>query len=262
MTAGVVQRARVRIPVLVYHHVGPIRPATLPALTVTPDRFEAQVKWLRHRGFTSITPSLYSDWLQGPCDLPAKPVMITFDDGYEDNCEHAYPVLRRHGLGAVVFIVSGQIGGTNVWDQQQAPGMHRLMSAEQIRYWTGEGIEFGAHTRNHVDVSRVTPHERWTELIGSRDDLQNLLGKPVCSFAYPYGFHDRASAEDVRKVFSLGFTIDAGVNDERTDPCLLRRTVVHRRDITLDIAFRLRYGWSPIEECRHAAWLTAAALRR
>src|SRR5918993_1100535 len=111
MTAGALQRTRLKVPVLVYHHVGPKRPDTLPALTITPDRFEPQVKWLKDRGFTSITPSVYADWLQGRCGLPAKPVMITFDDGYEENCMHAYPVLRRYGLGAVVFVVSGQIGG-------------------------------------------------------------------------------------------------------------------------------------------------------
>lgn len=106
-----------RLPVLLYHHVGPSRPGSIPGLTVSPQRFERHVRWLARRGYTGICPSDWARWRREGKGLPHKPVLLTFDDGYEDLVEHAFPVLRRYGFGAAVYIVTGQLGGTNAWDQ-------------------------------------------------------------------------------------------------------------------------------------------------
>ena len=74
-------------------------------------------------------------WRREGKGLPDKPVLLTFDDGYADLAEYALPVLRRYGFGAGVFIVTGQVGGTNAWDEARSSGTHHLLTREQIRYW-------------------------------------------------------------------------------------------------------------------------------
>src|ERR1700730_6891640 len=137
-----------KLPVLLYHHVGPRRPGTFPQLTISSQTFERQVRWLARIGYGRIRPSYWLAWLLDRTGLPEKAVLITFDDGYADLTEYALPVLQHYGFGAGVFIVTGQVGGTNAWDEGSAP--HQLMTGDQIRYWATQGIEFCAHSRTHV----------------------------------------------------------------------------------------------------------------
>jgi len=129
-----------RLPVLLYHHVGPPRPGVVPGLTVSPERFERHVRWLARRGYTGICPADWVRWRREGKGLPDKPVLLTFDDGYVDLVEHALPVLRRYGFGAAVYVVTGQFGGTNAWDEALGRSTLRLMTADQIRYWASQGI--------------------------------------------------------------------------------------------------------------------------
>ena len=239
-----------RLPVMLYHHVGPARPATYPELTVSPERFERQVRWLARHGYVGIRPSDWQSWRLGAGALPDKPVLLTFDDGYADLADFALPVLERHGFGAAVFVVTGEIGGTNRWDEERGAGTHRLMSADQIRDWSARGIEFGAHGRSHADLTTLPDALLAAELSGCASDLAELLGKPPVAFAYPYGRCNERVAERARRVYDLAFTCDEGINDLRTDPGRLRRSMVQPRDLWPGFCFRARLGWSPLEHLR------------
>ncbi len=242
-----------RLPVLLYHHVGPPRPGTYPSLTVSPQRFERQMRWLDRRGYTGIRPSDWARWRRDGKGLPDKPVLVTFDDGYADLADYALPVLRRHGFGAVVFVVTDLVGRTNTWDEERRAGTHRLMTADQIRYWATQGIEFGAHSRTHADLTTLSAKELAEEVIGSRDDLADLLGSPVTSFAYPYGSYNQAAYDCARGAFDLTFLADEktpGINHLMTDPHLLQRTMVQPGDTLVDLECRLRWGYSPFQEMR------------
>jgi peptidoglycan/xylan/chitin deacetylase (PgdA/CDA1 family)/GT2 family glycosyltransferase len=239
-----------RLPVLLYHHVGPARPGTYPELTISPERFERQVRWLASRGYVGIRPSDWQLWRVGHGQLPTKPVLLTFDDGYADLADFAFPVLERHGFGGAVFLVTGEVGGTNRWDEERGAGTNRLMSADHIREWSARGIEFGAHGRSHADLTTLTDADLAAELAGCAGDLADLLGKPPVAFAYPYGYYDRRVTERVRRIFDLAFTCDEGINDLRTDPHVLERTMVHPRDLWPGFGFRVRLGWSPLEHLR------------
>jgi peptidoglycan/xylan/chitin deacetylase (PgdA/CDA1 family) len=242
-----------RLPVLCYHHVGPGQPGTLPTLTVSAQRFERHVRWLARRGYQGIRPA---DWLRWRLDgkgLPDKPVLFTFDDGYADLADYALPVLRRYGFGAVVYVVTGHFGGTNTWDEVRGSGTHRLMTAEQIRYWAEQGIEFGAHSRSHADLSSLSPEQLKEEVAGSGNALGSLLGTRVVSFAYPYGHYNRAALDCVRGNFDLAFAIDPrfkGINFLVTDPHLMRRTMVQPVDSEVDVESRARWGFSPLLRLR------------
>ena len=242
-----------RLPVLLYHHVGPTQPGTHRSLTVSPARFERQVRCLVRKGYRGISAS---DWLRWRLDgkgLPEKPVLLTFDDGYADLAQHAFPVLQEFGFKAAVYIVTGRIGSTNTWDEECGSGTHRLLSADQILYWVGRGIEFGAHSRTHAELTTLEPHELEEEVLGSKRDLEQLLGHRVVSFAYPFGFHNTSVVECVSSIFDLAFGIspnERGINHLLTDPCLLQRTMVQTNDSALDVAHRAAWGCSPIQSLR------------
>jgi len=238
-----------RLPVLLYHHVGPERPGTMRGLTVSPEKFARHVGWLARRGYKGICPSDWLRWRQEGKGLPEKPVLITFDDGYEDLVEHALPVLRRYGFGGAVYVVTKHPGGTNAWDEARGWGTMRLMTADQIRFWATQGIEFGAHSRTHADLTSLDAEELTEEIAGSAKDLASILGSRAVSFAYPYGFHNRRVEDCVRSAFDLAFIADddnEGLNDLRTDPHLLLRTMVQSDDSLLAVECRARWGRYPL----------------
>lgn len=237
-------RRAARLPVLLYHRVGPPSPGPHPELTVAPDRFVRQVEWLARKGYVGIPASRWLASRNEQASLPDKPILLTFDDGYADLVDHAFPVLARLGFGAVVFVITGLLGGVSPWDGA------RLMSADEVRSWASRGIEFGGHGRTHADLTTLSASEMAAEIVGSRDDLAALLGAPVRSFAYPDGRYNQAVRDRTGSAFDLAFTCEEGVNDLESDPLLLRRTMVQPDDSLLDLALRVRLGRSPFQPVR------------
>jgi peptidoglycan/xylan/chitin deacetylase (PgdA/CDA1 family) len=260
-----------RLPTLFYHRVGHGLAGLHPALSVSPDAFERQIAWLAHRGYTGIRPSDWVAWREGRGSLPRKSLLITFDDAYAEIGRHALPTLKRHGFGALVFVVTGVIGSFNTWDGYPAspdgsrPG---LMTAEDLEHWTDQGIDFGAHSRTHADLAVATGLELEHEIRGSRDDLEAVIGRPVEYFAYPYGRHNQRARELVSATYQLAFTIEEGANGLRTPAHLLRRTAVSQNDRMFDIEWRARFGRAPFPRVRNEVRIRTraralrAALRR
>jgi peptidoglycan/xylan/chitin deacetylase (PgdA/CDA1 family) len=242
----------VRLPVLVYHHVGPRRPGDTSSLTVLPERFERQVSWLARHGYQGICPADWLRWLREGKGLPEKPVLLTFDDGYADLAEYALPVLHRHNFGSVVYIVTGLVGGTNTWMERKGEETLRLLTADQIRYWAARGIEFGAHGRTHADLTTLASERLAEEVAGSRQDLEAIVGSRVLSFAYPYGFRNPVVDDDVRKSYDLAFLADdvETLNYLDTDPWHLRRIMVQPNDYWMDLLCRVKWGPSPFQTLR------------
>lgn len=244
----------VRAPALMYHHVGPFRPGTYASLTVTAPNFERQVRWLASQGYTGITASAWRAWQREARPLPDKPILLTFDDGYADLAEHAFPLLRKYDFSATVFVVTHCIGGTNLWDQESGSAPHRLLSADQIRFWSAQGIEFGSHTRTHHALTEISAPAVLEEVEGSKRELEALLGSPVAAFCYPFGECNEAVVEVVRRHYDLAFA-DDGDNDLRTDPYRLRRVMISSGDSLLDFRFRVLWARSPLD------WLRAQGAR-
>ena len=230
------------LPVLLYHHVGPAHPEAVRGLTISPQKFEQQIRWLAQRGFHSICPNDWLQWLRTGNGLPAKPILLTFDDAYADLAEYALPILRKHGFSGAVFVVTERLGGTNTWDEARGSGTLHLMTAEQIRYWDGQGIEFGAHSRTHAHLSKLSAAELSAEVAGSKDDLSALLGHPIVSFAYPYGDYNDAVRDLVRDEFDLAFGVQEGLNYLSSDRHLLKRAYIGPTDLMIDFAASVRRG--------------------
>lgn len=236
-----------RVPCLLYHDVVSNPANALPkGLSVTAAAFESQIRWLKRHGYQAITPAEWLDWCASEKPLPAKPVMITFDDGYRSLLQHAFPILQKYQLSATVFVVTQQIGGRNQWDQPQQFPERALLTADEIRHWRAAGIEFAPHSRTHAHLPDCAPERMRDEICGSAADLTEITGVRASCFAYPYGEQNDAVREAARACFPLGLTCAEGLNDLGTDLLLLRRTMVQPRDGLLDFRCRVQLGWNPI----------------
>jgi peptidoglycan/xylan/chitin deacetylase (PgdA/CDA1 family) len=177
------------IPILTYHQVEapPLRGTPFRSLVVDPAAFARQLGMLKLLGYQGLCMGALQPYLRG--EKTGKVVGITLDDGYVNNLTHALPVLARHGFTATCYVVSGQLGGSNVWDAGNGVPAKPLMDESQLKAWVAGGQEVGAHTRNHVDLRTLDAAAAREEITGCRDDLEQLLGVPVRHFCYPYGYY-------------------------------------------------------------------------
>ncbi len=190
------------IPILTYHQIDEPPPRCSPfrSLVVAPQSFARQMRLLKILGYQGLSMSALLPYLKG--EKAGKVVGITFDDGYVNNLVHALPVLHKHGFSSTCYMVSGQLGGSNVWDHALGIAPKPLMNAEQLRQWVAGGQEVGSHTANHVDLSVASAAAGGKQIAGSQQDLQYLLGVPVLHFCYPYG---RFLATHARQVQHAGY---------------------------------------------------------
>ena len=221
--------------------------------TVPPQKFERQVRWLAQRGYVGIRASDWLEWCREGKALPDKPVLLTFDDAYADVAENALPVLKRYGFSGVVFVVTECLGGANTWDRGAWGAELQIMTAEQVRHWASEGIEFGGHTRTHADLKSLDAARLEEEVEGGARGLaRSIQARAVC-FAYPYGEYNDAAQQCAQKAFAMAFTCDEGLNDLTTPPHRLRRTMVDPRDSLIDFWPRVHWGYSPVRACAGAS---------
>ena len=198
------------LPVLMFHRVVPEPPAhSKHGLWITASDFERQLISLRRRDYSPITFEQYQDFLVGKTQLPPKPIILTFDDGYRDNFTYAFPLLKKFSFPAVIFLVTDRQRRTNFWDadEPQVP----LMSDAEIREMSAAGIEIGSHTVSHADLTRCPSTELQLELSDSKKALEDLLGKSIVSLAYPYGkVNKTVKAAAAGTGYSFALAADSG----------------------------------------------------
>lgn len=209
-------------------------------LSVTPEEFDAQIAYLKDNGYTSITPDQIYGYLTGGEELPRRPILITFDDGYADNYENAYPILKKHGFQATIFVIVKYM---------DTPG---YLTWEQAKEMSLEGISIQSHTVNHLPLSSLEQEEAAMELSDSRKIIEARTGQPVRYIAYPEGAYNKSIEELAEKAgYRGGFSIRCGVIDRASHIFRLERIpVFHTHRTFRDFLRRLhytpnfeRYGW-------------------
>jgi peptidoglycan/xylan/chitin deacetylase (PgdA/CDA1 family)/SAM-dependent methyltransferase len=179
------------VPILTYHRVSDdYIPATRP-WCVTPAELAAQMSFLAESGYHSITLEEWWEHANARRPLPGRAFILSFDDGYADFAEHAWPVLRALGFRAHVFLVTSFVGRSNDWDPAYEVKVP-LMSWQTIRALEADGVLFGSHTASHQPLTTLTVSEAVGELVGAREALAQQLGRPLPAIAYPYGDVDGA----------------------------------------------------------------------
>jgi peptidoglycan/xylan/chitin deacetylase (PgdA/CDA1 family)/GT2 family glycosyltransferase len=184
-----------RVPVLMYHSFD--AGETGDRYVLSRRSFARQMRLLallrcRVIGFEQLAQALRS----GP-PPPRRAVVITIDDGYRDNLEIAAPILRKHRFPATVFLVSDRLGGENDWDDEGVVVGRPLLDLAEIEELRAAGVELGAHTRTHRPLPELSDADVGEEIAGSRSQLEQVLGTPVKTFAYPYGRRDERAVAAV-----------------------------------------------------------------
>ena len=218
-----------RARVLVYHSVSddPRNP-----FAVEPAAFHAQMAHLRaHREVVPL--AVLASAVASNSALPRGAVAVTFDDGYLDNYEAAFPVLSMFSIPATIFLVAGSVrdagrsagaGGTEI----------TFMSWDQAKEMAGGGIAFGSHTMTHPSLSGLGKEAVREELRESKSLIERRLGRTIDAVAYPYGTHRDVDAGVLAEARSAGYTHACmavnGTVGAGTDPFAIPRTKIEFGD--------------------------------
>ncbi|TIQ37959.1 MAG: glycosyltransferase [Mesorhizobium sp.] len=224
---------RQRIPVLMYHSVADEGPAALARFRCTPAAFGSQMAWLRANGFHAINSEQLESVVANRRPFVGRPVLITFDDGFQNFTDHAWPILRKNDLTAEVFLVTDLVGESAQWDAVSGPPTP-LMDAGTVRRLAGEGAFFGSHMATHRAIDGLSTSDLAAELLRSRMFIERWTGRPITTFAAPYSVTDRRLGRLARECgYRIGFGGRHGPADLDCDPIDLPRIEI-RGDRSLD----------------------------
>jgi peptidoglycan/xylan/chitin deacetylase (PgdA/CDA1 family) len=217
----------VRLPILMYHYVRDVDQAADPqgyGLSVSPAAFAAQLDWLADAGYTTLRMDEALACLRGGAGCPPRPVALTFDDGYMDAFTTVLPLLRERGMVATFYVVGEFIG---------QPG---YMGTDELRALHAAGMELGAHSITHQDLTILGREAALREIAGSKEIVEAVTGAPATSFCYPAG---RFTNETRALVAEAGFTsaVTTQTTGDFGDALLLPRV---RVDGAADIE---GFGW-------------------
>ena len=192
---------------LMYHYIGhPPGNARIHGLFATPGQLEWQLRLLIKQGFnfTTFLETGNDRYLK----LPEKTVIITFDDGSDTILKQAFPILKKLGIPAVVFPVTGFIGQSNKLMAGSANNVPvSFLTREEIRFLSDEGMEIGSHMHTHTAADQLSDASLVRELDHSKKILEEITGKPVITLAYPYGIFDLRTVEEAKKAgYKFGMT--------------------------------------------------------
>jgi peptidoglycan/xylan/chitin deacetylase (PgdA/CDA1 family) len=251
------------VPILVYHDVSRRPHPAFRRYSVTVRQFARQMRWLAAFGYQAIDMDTLVRARRGQGALPKRPVLITFDDGFQGCVDHAVPVLRAHGFTAVFYLVTGLMGQTSRW-MVPDPGLDLpLMSWNTARTLLGDGFQCGAHTASHPRLAGLPPARCRAELGDARRRLEDELGAPVVHLAYPFGSYDRAvQALAADAGYATACSTRPGLSGPDDDLLALHRITIYGHDSWLDFASRLRFGVALGERARQALGGVADRLGR
>jgi peptidoglycan/xylan/chitin deacetylase (PgdA/CDA1 family) len=194
------------LAILGYHKIGPPSPGGWETWYSLPEaQFVAHLESLREDGWEAIDLATLLAGLRAPDRLPARAVLLTFDDGYRSLLDAALPHLVRFGYPAIVFVPTDYIGGTNAFDADTAEPVEAICGWDDLRELELRGVVVQPHGSSHRRFSSLEPAEREQELRRSRDVLVAGLGRPAEVFAFPYG-DDGGDLEAIRPALArLGY---------------------------------------------------------
>ena len=209
-------------PILEYHTITNNPEPVSEIYNVPPAEFAAQLDYLHENGYTTITLQDFMRVIHGKGELPEKPIVLTFDDGYQDNYTEMLPILEAHGMKAVVYVITNELG---------KPG---YLTLEQLKDMQRRGVEIGSHTADHLSLKNLDSELRLHEVRDSKIFLEWSGLETIYSFSYPNGAYDDEIVEMLkREKYLSAVTGDTGLNNLKTNPYLLRR--VHIRKPTFGI---------------------------
>lgn len=221
------------VPVLNYHQVNDV---DNNALTVPTEEFERQMSYLRNEGYHAITPDQLNDYLNNGSPLPEKPVLITFDDGYRDNYENAFPILKKYDMTATIFLVS------DFMDR-----FDNYLTWAQVQEMSESGIYMGVHTLSHFELTGLSDTDLDQQLEGGKLAIEWKTLKFAEYIAYPCGsYNDKVLAHTRKSGYKGGFTVHYDLVHPGDNPYLLSRVPIFGHNSHSFLKFKLRLHGAPL----------------
>ena len=241
------------VPVLNYHQVNDEKHS---ALTLHVDQFKEQMEYLHNQGYNTITLAQLYDYLENGTELPNKPIVITFDDGYVDNYKNVLPILKEYNMKATLFMIS---------DAANTPG---FVSTEQMHQMEAGGFDIQGHTNHHKILTKIAPTELPDALLGGKTSLEGILGEPIEYLAYPGGFNDMLVQYVTKQSgYKMAFTVQPGTVQPGDNLYALNRLAIFQGDtpylsfwLRLHCAPFIHYTWSLRDFLRDNRWPTLASI--
>ncbi|MEK9136549.1 MAG: polysaccharide deacetylase family protein [Bacteroidota bacterium] len=215
------------VQVLMYHRVCSDDESVTSPYALSRNVFRRQMEYLLAHGYRVLRIADLITQDQNSVPSGERGVLITFDDGYLDNYENAFPVLQEFGFTACISLVADFNRRRNWWDRRYAIMKAPLLRPDQISEMVKGGIEFGTHTINHPSLPSLGERELEQELIGSKHIVEDITGKPVRWLAYPYGDVNSRVKRAARKAgYSCGFAVNSGPLHFESDLYEIRRICI------------------------------------
>lgn len=226
--------AKNTVAVLNYHQINDVDEN---ALTVKVKDFEDQMRYLSENGYNAITPKEMAEALKNNEPFPDKTVIITFDDGYQDNYENAYPILKKYNLKATIFVITDFVSlypNYITWDE-----------AKEMQ--NSGVIDLESHTMDHLNLLKIDKNEARLQLAGSKMWLEKHLKKPIKFIAYPEGDFN----EDIKNMlkdleYEGAFTVNYGLVSKDSDPFEMPRVAIFGYQTGNLKRFKQKLEYAPI----------------
>jgi len=227
-----------KVPVLLYHKIDlPTADIKIRGAFTAPRKFERQLFYLKKKGFEFYTASELIKFYRANGEFPPRAIALTFDDGWKDNYRHAFPILKKYGAKATIFLVPSCIGQTTdkVTAEGEAPREH--LSEKDILKMSEGGVEFASHSFNHKLFHQISEDEIKFEVNESKKFIENLTQKECSVLAYPAGFFTDFAKKAIKNAgYEAAFSTVYGAPDN-SDVYALNRVEILRRD-----GFPFRFG--------------------
>jgi peptidoglycan/xylan/chitin deacetylase (PgdA/CDA1 family)/predicted small lipoprotein YifL len=209
------------VPVLMYHSIAVEKgnPIRMPV-----EQFDTEMKYIKDQGYKTLTLKELYDYFENKVPVPDKSIVITLDDGYEDNYTSAFPVLKKYGLKATVFMITCSIDADP-----------NCLTSAQLKEMDKAGIEIESHTVTHRDLDTLSYEEQLSELKDSKAALEKLLGRTVDYVAYPEGKYNDNTVKAVAAAgYKMAFTTNGRWSDKSDGILTLDRVYIstfHSTDV-------------------------------
>lgn len=209
-----------QIPVLMYHSIADnskITNSISKSIILPPEVFKEQMQYLKDNGYTTLTLDELYNFLKNNKPVPKKSVVLTFDDGYEDNYTNAYPILKEFGFRGTIFVIAG---GTDK--------IGAYLTSAQLKEMDANGMDIQSHTLNHEDLDKLSLEKQQETLTQSKKFLENLLNKKIDYIAYPSGKYNKFTEQAAKNAgYTMAFTINNGWANKNTNILFLNRVFIN-----------------------------------
>ncbi|WMC10332.1 polysaccharide deacetylase family protein [Oceanimonas pelagia] len=230
----IVHRLRREVPIIMYHRfIKDDSEKGVHGTYLHVNMLEKHFKLLKRLGYETLTfADLADNGLASRLEAGKKYIIITVDDGYKDNFDLLFPLLKKYGFKAVIYAVTGE--SFNRWDVENPDNPEKtveLMTPDQIKEMAASGlVEFGGHTLTHPKLDRLDREQQHAEIAGNKAQLEQLLGHSLHSFAYPYGIHNNDSKQLAKELgYPFAVATNSGPLAMHEDPWQIRRIAIFPR---------------------------------